>query len=126
MKTAGELKKNIALFQNLLVPFFVLLMGLFVLTTFLTMRGAKREMAIACSLGVSKRRCAMPNFLYAVLLNLLGCAVTLPILCAALRMPILYVLLVFGIFMVCAALGTAVALVCLLRFDTLTLLTQTD
>ena len=126
LKTAGELKKNIALFQNLLVPFFALLIGLFVLTTFLMMRSTRREMAIARSLGVAKWRCATPNFLYTVLLNLLGCAGTLPILCTALRMPMLYVLLIFGIFMFCAVVGTAVALLCLLRFDTLTLLTQTD
>ena len=83
-------------------------------------------MAIARSLGVSKWRCAAPNFISTVLLDMLGCAVILPILSAALHIPALSALVIFGLFTLCAALGTAAALLCLLRFDTLTLLTQVD
>ena len=126
VKTASRLRQNIALFQSMLVPFFALIIGLVVLTTFLTMRSTRRDMAIARSLGVSKWRCAAPNFIGTVLLDMLGCAVTLPILSAALHIPALSALVIFGLFTLCAALGTAVALLCLLRFDTLTLLTQVD
>ena len=126
VKTASRLRQNIALFQSMLVPFFALIIGLVVLTTFLTMRSTRREMAIARSLGVSKWRCAAPNFIGTVLLDMLGCAVTLPILSAALHIPALSALVIFGLFTLCAALGTAAALLCLLRFDTLTLLTQVD
>ena len=126
VKTASRLRQNIALFQSMLVPFFALIIGLVVLTTFLTMRSTRRDMAIACSLGVSKWRCAAPNFISTVLLDMLGCAVILPILSAALHIPTLSALVIFGLFTLCAALGTAAALLCLLRFDTLTLLTQVD
>ena len=126
VKTASRLRQNIALFQSMLVPFFALIIGLVVLTTFLTMRSTRRDMAIARSLGLSKWRCAAPNFIGTVLLDMLGCAVTLPILSAALHIPALSALVIFGLFTLCAALGTAVALLCLLRFDTLTLLTQVD
>ena len=126
VKTASRLRQNIALFQSMLVPFFALIIGLMVLTTFLTMRSTRRDMAIARSLGVSKWRCAAPNFIGTVLLDMLGCAVTLPILSAVLHIPVLSALVIFGLFTLCAALGTAVALLCLLRFDTLTLLTQVD
>lgn len=126
VKTASRLRQNIALFQSMLVPFFALIIGLVVLTTFLIMRSTRRDMAIARSLGVSKWRCAAPNFIGTVLLDMLGCAVTLPILSAALHIPALSALVIFGLFTLCAALGTAVALLCLLRFDTLTLLTQVD
>ena len=126
VKTASRLRQNIALFQSMLVPFFALIIGLVVLTTFLTMRSTRRDMAIARSLGVSKWRCAAPNFIGTVLLDMLGCAVTLPILSAALHIPALSALVIFGLFTLCAALGTAAALLCLLRFDTLTLLTQVD
>lgn len=126
VKTASRLRQNIALFQSMLVPFFALIIGLVVLTTFLTMRSTRREMAIARSLGVSKWRCAAPNFIGTVLLDMLGCAVILPILSAALHIPALSTLVIFGLFTLCAALGTAAALLCLLRFDTLTLLTQVD
>ena len=126
VKTASRLRQNIALFQSMLVPFFALIIGLVVLTTFLTMRSTRRDMAIARSLGVSKWRCAAPNFISTVLLDMLGCAVILPILSAALHIPTLSALVIFGLFMLCAALGTAAALLCLLRFDTLTLLTQVD
>ena len=126
VKTASRLRQNIALFQSMLVPFFALIIGLVVLTTFLTMRSTRRDMAIARSLGVSKWRCAAPNFIGTVLLDMLGCAVTLPILSAVLHIPALSALVIFGLFTLCAALGTAVALLCLLRFDTLTLLTQVD
>lgn len=126
VKTASRLRQNIALFQSMLVPFFALIIGLVVLTTFLTMRSTRRDMAIACSLGVSKWRCAAPNFISTVLLDMLGCAVILPILSAALHIPALSALVIFGLFTLCAALGTAAALLCLLRFDTLTLLTQVD
>lgn len=126
VKTASRLRQNIALFQSMLVPFFALIIGLVVLTTFLTMRSTRREMAIARSLGVSKWRCAAPNFIGTVLLDMLGCAVTLPILSVVLHIPALSTLVIFGLFTLCAALGTAAALLCLLRFDTLTLLTQVD
>lgn len=126
VKTASRLLQNIALFQSMLVPFFALIIGLVVLTTFLTMRSTRRDMAIARSLGVSKWRCAAPNFISTVLLDMLGCAVILPILSAALHIPALSALVIFGLFTLCAALGTAAALLCLLRFDTLTLLTQVD
>ena len=126
VKTASRLRQNIALFQSMLVPFFALIIGLVVLTTFLTMRSTRRDMAIARSLGVSKWRCAAPNFISTVLLNMLGCAVILPILSAALHIPALSAHAIFGLFTLCAALGTAAALLCLLRFDTLTLLTQVD
>ena len=126
VKTASRLRQNIALFQSMLVPFFALIIGLVVLTTFLTMRSTRRDMAIARSLGVSKWRCAAPNFISTVLLDILGCAVILPILSAALHIPALSAHAIFGLFTLCAALGTAAALLCLLRFDTLTLLTQVD
>ena len=126
VKTASRLRQNIALFQSMLVPFFALIIGLVVLTTFLTMRSTRRDMAIARSLGVSKWRCAAPNFISTVLLDMLGCAVILPILSAALHIPALSALVIFELFTLCAALGTAAALLCLLRFDTLTLLTQVD
>lgn len=126
VKTASRLRQNIALFQSMLVPFFALIIGLVVLTTFLAMRSTRRDMAIARSLGVSKWRCAAPNFIGTVLLDMLGCAVTLPILSAVLHIPALSALVIFGLFTLCAALGTAAALLCLLRFDTLTLLTQVD
>ena len=126
VKTASRLRQNIALFQSMLVPFFALIIGLVVLTTFLTMRSTRRDMAIARSLGVSKWRCAAPNFISTVLLDMLGCAVILPILSAALHIPALSAHAIFGLFTLCAALGTAAALLCLLRFDTLTLLTPVD
>lgn len=126
VKTASRLRQNIALFQSMLVPFFALIIGLVVLTTFLTMRSTRRDMAIARLLGVSKWRCAAPNFISIVLLDMLGCAVILPILSAALHIPALSAHAIFGLFTLCAALGTAAALLCLLRFDTLTLLTQVD
>lgn len=126
VKTASRLRQNIALFQSMIVPFFALIIGLVVLTTFLTMRSTRRDMAIARSLGVSKWRCAAPNFISTVLLDMLGCAVILPILSAALHIPALSALVIFGLFTLCVALGTAAALLCLLRFDTLTLLTQVD
>lgn len=126
VKTASRLRQNIALFQSMLVPFFALIIGLVVLTTFLTMRSTRQDMAIARSLGVSKWRCAAPNFISTVLLDMLGCAVILPILSAALHIPALSAHAIFGLFTLCVALGTAAALLCLLRFDTLTLLTQVD
>lgn len=126
VKTASRLRQNIALFQSMLVPFFALIIGLVALTTFLTMRSTRRDMAIARSLGVSKWRCAAPNFISTVLLDMLGCAMILPILSAALHIPALSAHAIFGLFTLCAALGTAAALLCLLRFDTLTLLTQVD
>lgn len=115
VKTASRLRQNIALFQSMLVPFFALIIELVVLTTFLTMRSTRRDMAIARSLGVSKWRCAAPNFISTVLLDMLGCAVILPILSAALHIPALSAHAIFGLFTLCAALGTAAALLCLLR-----------
>lgn len=126
IKTAGELKQNLEVFNNFLFPFFALIIGMITLVTFLVLRGSRREMAIASSLGRQKSMNAASHFFGAIIAELVGCIAALPVMCMVVNLLPLTALAVIGVYMVCACVGTAVALAFILRFDTLALLTKVD
>lgn len=126
IKTSRNLKRNLETFQNFLVPFYLLVISLVTMMTFLMLRGSRRDMAIASSLGQPRWQTAFSNFSSTVLAYLVGCAVMVPETMLLARISLIEGLAVCGIFLLCAALGVATALMLLLRFDTLALLTKTD
>lgn len=113
IETARKLQSNIDLFIRFRVPFFLLLTGLIVLATFLTCRGRQRELAIEASLGRPRLLSGLSVFLENMLLYLPGLVIA-PGMAIAVAF--------FG----CAAAGVLVSVCLLYRFDTLTLLTQTE
>lgn len=126
IKTAGELKQNLEVFDSFLLPFFGLIIGMITLVTFLVLRGSRREMAIASSLGRQKSMNAASHFFGAIIAELTGCIAALPVMCAIVSLTPLTYLAIIGVYMACACVGTAAALVFILRFDPLDLLTKVD
>lgn len=126
IKTAGELKQNLEVFDSFLLPFFGLIIGMITLVTFLVLRGSRREMAIASSLGRQKSMNAASQFFGAIIAELAGCAAALPVMCIVVDLLPLTAVAVAGVYMACACVGTGIALWFILRFDTLALLTKVD
>lgn len=126
IKTAVKLQQNITAYERFLFPFFGLLMGLMALVIFLFLRGSRREMAIADSLGRSKGSIWLVYFCGSFFLDFLGAALVFFCTAVSGAMPFVTALLICGSFLLCAAVGTAIALFALLRFDAMELLTKVD
>ena len=126
VKTAGQLRKNLLLFRSFLLPFAVLLIGFILLITFMSLRNSRREMAVATSLGRPKKRTIAIYFTSILIVDLLGYVLALPVLTFGIGLPAGNILLIGGLFLLCSGLGTMAALMFLLRFDAMELLTKTD
>ena len=126
IRTARELQKNISTFQSFLIPFFLLVIFLAALSLFLILRSSRRELAVASSLGRSKIKSGMAQFAAVFLVALLGCCLALPIMLLGGGLDLPVSLSVCGLFLLCNAAGTILALTLLLRFDTMELLTKAD
>lgn len=126
VKTGGRLRSNLSIYRSFLLPFYVLVAILVTLVTFLMLRGSRRDMAIASSLGQSKGRTFLAHFADTMLAYLAGCVTMVPAAVWLAGLSIWESMAVCGIFSVCAGIGVVMALVMLLRFDTLALLTKTD
>lgn len=126
IKTAEELRENLQTYRSFQLPFFALITVMVMLAVFLVLRGSRRDMAIASSLGEPRLRISFVHFSTAVLTQMAGGCLAVVLL--VLRMGItmgdsLWILLVY---LLCASAGTVLALSQLLRFDTLTMLTKSD
>lgn len=126
INNAEELGQNVLTFKQFQIPFFIIIIGLVVLAIFLTMRGARRDMAIASSLGRPKLLVALSNFLAAFAAELVGCLIILPVMVLNAGLSIAGALTICGAFLLCAAVGNILGLALILRFDAFTLLTATD
>lgn len=124
--SAEELGANVLTFRQFQIPFFIIIIGLVVLAIFLTMRGARRDMAIASSLGRPKLLVALSNFLAAFTAELVGCLIILPVMVLGAGLSMGGALMICGAFLLCAAVGNVLGLGLILRFDAFTLLTATD
>lgn len=126
IRTAEQLLQNLSLFQSFFVPFLLLLAGLAALVIFLVLRSTSRDMAVANSLGVPKRALFAVFFAAVFLLCILSCALASPVLVFAAGLSAGEALAVCGLFLVCAVVGIVPALLSILRFNTLDMLTKVD
>ena len=126
IKTAVKLQQNIGTYERFLIPFFGLIVGLMTLVVFLLLRNARQEMAIAGSLGRGKTAIGMGHFLTVFLISLLGTALAFLCMTVSGMMPLTTALLICGSFLLCACVGAVIALLTLLRFDAMELLTKVD
>ncbi len=126
IKAAMKIEENTKAYKAFLAPFFALMIGLITLVIFLTLRNARKDMAVAISLGQGRGIVAFSHLAAVMAADLLGCAVALPVMTFAAGLPVVTALSICGIFLLCALLGTALALVFLLRFDALSLLVKVD
>lgn len=126
IETAEKLQQNLRVFKSFQIPFFLLVILLTTMTIFLVLRSSEREMAISCSLGSSRLRCFSVYFCSMMLIDLIACSVIVPVILSLTSISTADVLGVCALYLLCAAIGTALALVLLLRFDILMQLTKAD
>lgn len=126
IKTAVKLQQNISTYEQFLLPFFGLIAGLMTLVVFLLLRNARQEMAIARSLGRGKGKIGLGHFLTVFLISLLGTALAFLCMTVSGMMPLTTALEICGSFLLCACVGAVIALLPLLRFDAMELLTKVD
>ncbi len=126
VETYHKLEQSLGIYQDFLIPFFVLIICLTTLSTFLILRSSRRDMAIASSLGQQKPVVAASHFLGVLLADALGCVIGLPVMIFLAGLPLSIALSICGVFLLCGAVGAALALAFLLRFDAFALLTKTD
>lgn len=126
IRSARELQRNIRTFQGFLIPFFLLVTALVTLSVFLILRGSRRGLALASSLGRSKWKSGLAQLFAVLLLALLSCCAVLPVMCLVGGISLPGAAAICGLFLLCTLLGTLLALFLLLRFDTLSLLTKAD
>ncbi len=126
IKTAVKLRENIRVFRAFLIPFFGLVILLAVLSTFLLLRGSRRDMALARSLGRPKAVSGFTHFLAVLAADLTGTLLALPIMLWVVGLTLPQAAMIIGLFLLCASVGAALALILLLRFQALALLTKVD
>lgn len=126
IKTAGQLQGNLATFRRFFFPFLGLVAGLAGLVTFLLLRGARRDIAIAVSLGKSRFQTGLGYVLAQLITQLLGCAVLFPAMRWALNLSPPSCLGICGSFLLCGGMGAVLAMLLLLRFDVMALLLQAE
>lgn len=126
IKTAEELRENLNTYRSFLLPFFALITAMVMLAVFLVLRGSRRDMAVASSLGEPRLRISFVHFCAAVLTQLLGGCIAMAPLVYKIGLSLWDSLGILLIYLLCASIGTVLALIQLLRFDTLMLLTKND
>lgn len=126
IETASKLQENLNTLRWFQIPFFIIIILLIILVSFLILRSYQKDMAIASSLGRPKLLSGTSYFLENLLLYLLGCILVLPMLIGITGIGLANMLPICLLFLGCACIGIWVALALLVRFDTLALLTKID
>ena len=124
IKTAGRLQQNLILFQTMLIPFLCLILLLSLLTVFLTLRSSRREMAVSLSLGQTRGAIVLKYLLFVLVVDLLASVLMFPVICLAAGLSPITAFAVCGIFFITMLLGGCLALLLLLRFEPMELLTK--
>lgn len=125
-KAANKFREILQVYQGFLIPFFLLIAGLSCLVIFLMLRNCRREMAIASSLGKTKVQIHLTYLVEVMLLFVVGCAAALPVILFFSKIGISGAMAAIGIFLCCSVVGAFFALLLLLRFDPMNLLTKVD
>lgn len=125
IRAAEKLGASLQYYRILAAPLLLLAVGVITLAVFLVLRGARREMAIACSLGRPKGKTAAAHFLAVLAAQAAGCLLILPLL-LLLGCSWGTILFAYGVFLACALFGNAVSLLILLRFEPMALLVQAE
>ena len=124
IKTAEELRSNLQTYRLFQLPFYCMVTIMVMLTVFLVLRSGRKDMAIASSLGESRLRISYVHFSGTVLTQIAGGGLASLALVAYAGIGIMDSVWIFLVYLLCAAVGTILALLQLMRFDTLALLTQ--
>lgn len=122
IETAEKLEQNLKVLRWFLAPFFALV----TLVTFLLLRSTRRDMAISLSLGRPKILSGCACFFGMLIANVCGCAVAVPILLCTAGLALGQILTICGLYLASSCVDVLLALILLLRFDALELLTKID
>lgn len=122
IKTAEELRKNLQLYQLFQWPYYGLISVMLMLTVFLVIKDSRRNIAIACSLGESKKSIFFAYFLSTMLIQLVGSCISTVMQSFFIGIQSLDSLVVLLVYLVCACVGTFLALVRIMKFDVISLL----
>lgn len=122
IETAEKLEQNLKVLRWFLAPFFALV----TLVTFLLLRSTRRDIAISLSLGRPKILSGCACFFGMLIANVCGCAVAVPILLCTAGLALGQILTICGLYLASSCVGVLLALILLLRFDALELLTKID
>ena len=126
IKTAEELQANLLIYQRFEAMFFLLIVLMVMLVVFLVLRVSRTDMAIASSLGESRKRIGGVHFTSTILTQFGGGLVAQFALIFQIGLTLQETLQIFIVYLVCACAGTVLALLQLFRFDTLSLLTKSE
>lgn len=126
IETASKLQENLEIFRRFQLPFFLIIILLILLVSFMIMRSYRQEMAVASSLGRPKLSVSILYFLETLALYLAGCIFVFPLLISVTGIAVTNLITVYLLFLGCACIGICIALALLLRFDTIALLTKID
>ena len=122
IETAEKLEQNL----KVLRWFLALVIVLVTLVTFLLLRSTRRDIAISLSLGRPKILSGCACFFGMLIANVCGCAVAVPILLCTAGLALGQILTICGLYLASSCVGVLLALILLLRFDALELLTKID
>lgn len=126
IKTAEKLGGTLQYYKMFLPAFFVMIAFLTTLVIFLVLRGSRRDMAVALSLGRPKPAIAASHFLGAFLAQLIACGLVVPLTLLLAGLELVSAALICGSFLLCCVLGDVVGLLALLRFDAMELLLKAE
>lgn len=119
-KTAQRLEENLRMFRKYLPVFCAAVTALVTLVIFLILRGARRDMAVAISLGRQKTLIALSHLLSLLCAQLTGCFIAWPVMVlAGLGWSAAVIALSF---LGCALTGNLLGLAMVMRFDALQML----
>lgn len=125
-KTANKFRGTLRVYKGFLIPFFLLITGLSCLLSFLVLRNSRGEMAIASSLGKTKTQIRRTYLASILILYAIGCIAALPWILLFSGIGLAGTATLSGLFLCCGCIGAFLALVLLLRFDPMELLTKVD
>ena len=125
-KTANKFREIISVYRNFMIPFFVLIAALSALMTFLVLRNSRREMAIASSLGKTRAQIRRTYLMMILILYAIGCIAAAPFILLFTGIGAAGTAALSGLFLCCGCAGAFIALLLLLRFDPMELLTKVD
>ena len=126
IKTAEDLRGTLKIYRGFQVPFYGLVTGIVMLTVFLVLRSNRKDIAIASSLGEGRLRISLVHFSSTVLTQMLGGILASILLVACTVITISDSLWILLAYLLCASMGTILAIMQLMRFDTLSLLTKSS
>lgn len=126
IKNAQQLEKNLTLMRTFQPVFFVLVLIIGFIASYLLMQSRRNELAIMRSLGTGAFRCFVILMLESLMLMIISSLVSGVVAVLLLGMSAMESIKIIGLFAGFYLLGTALAVILLSRFSVMEILSRTD